>query len=172
MAGPQDIQRVPRGLIDLLGMRATGQTPAQLDATVNGQIELLEFYLNERFVIATQTGSIVISPGLTGFNSLTVPNGQLWLLYQMTFSSVSSAAGTGAICTGGITRQYLTGGNYFALTNVFEWGPLAQLNIGANFTRPVIMQPGDQVNLRTSAILTAAPSVAPICHIYYAALGI
>lgn len=170
MAGPQDIQRVPRGLIDLLGMRATGQTPAQLGGDVRGSLELLEFYLNERFVVFQGNTGNIIANGLQSPAGSTVPNGQLWLLFQLSLSSNISAAGTGAFLTGGVLRNPSGIAPYFALTDQTNWAQQTTVNVGANFTRPVIMQPGDSLAVRTNAIITAAPNLPVTVTAYYAAI--
>jgi hypothetical protein len=170
MAGPQDIQRVPRGLIDLLGMRATGQTPAQLGGDIRGSLELLEFYLNERTRVLQGTSGTIVAPGISVVTGSTVPQGQLWLLFQISLSSGLSAAGQGAILTGGVLRNPSGINPYFALTDPFTWGAVQAVGTGKTFARPVIMQPGDQLAIRTSAILTAAPAIAVTVDAYYAPL--
>jgi len=168
MAGPQDIQRVPRGLIDLLGMRATGQTPAQLGNDIRGSLELLEFYLNERFRVLQGNSSNIVSPAISVVAGSTVPQGQLWLLYQISLSSGLSAAGQGAILTGGVLRNPSGINPYFALTDPFTWGAVQAVGVGANFSRPIIMQPGDQLAIRCSAIITAAPALPVTVDAYFA----
>lgn len=48
MAGPQDIQRYPQALVDLLGLKATGDAPHLLSNAVALTLEGLDFYLLQR----------------------------------------------------------------------------------------------------------------------------
>jgi hypothetical protein len=80
VAGPQSIQRVPTGLLNLLSMASSGENPRDLAATVSGVLDLLQFYgLQQRQIIfatnaATAEGTAVPIPALTTWGVLFAAN--------------------------------------------------------------------------------------------------
>lgn len=172
MAGAQDIQRYPRGLIDLLGMRATGETPHKLGQDVSGVLELLELYLNDRMIPnASASAAVVSAVGDLNITGLTVPDRELWLVWEITLTSTTSAPATGFTATAGLLRNRGSGNVYSALTAPSVVGASSQANVGAKFSRPVLALPGSLFNVRVSAI-TGAPNSTPAVGIWYASLGI
>lgn len=171
MAGPQAIQRYPRGLIDLLGMRATGDTPHMLAGDIGGSLEMLEFYLADRLVPnAAAAGAAVTVVGDLAIPGLIVPARELWLIYECTLTSGTTAAATGFTATAGLLRNVGSGNVYSALTDPTVVGASSQANIGAKFERPVLALPGSQFNVRVSAV-TGAPAATPAVSIFFASLG-
>ncbi|MGB8853051.1 MAG: hypothetical protein WCC69_05740 [Pirellulales bacterium] len=172
MAGPQDIQRYPRGLIDLLGMRATGETPHKLAQDMGGVLELLELYLFDRMVpnASTAVGAIA-AVGDSNIPGLTVPSREIWLVFEISLSSTTTAPATGFTATAGILRNVGSGNVYNALTPPVVVGASAQASHGMKFDRPVLAGPGALFNVRCSAI-TGAPAATPAISIFYAAVGI
>lgn len=172
MAGPQAIQRYPRGLIDLLGMRATGDTPHLLDNSVGGSLEMLEFYLADRLVPnAAQASAAVTVVGDLPISGLIVPARELWLIYECTLTSGTTAAATGFTATAGILRNVGSGNVYSALTDPQAVGASSQANVGAKFDRPVLALPGSQFNVRVSSV-TGAPAATPSVTLFFASLGL
>lgn len=172
MAGPQSIQRYPRGLIDLLGMRATGDTPQQLGGQVAGVLELLEFYLNDRMVPnASAAGAPLAAIGNVTIPGLTVPARELWLLYELTVYIGTIAAATACKFNGGILRSRGAGNVYNAVTDTVSVLAGEQGYVGRKFDRPIILLPSDVIALQCVAI-TGAPGQTPAASIYYASVGI
>lgn len=172
MAGPQDIQRYPRGLIDLLGMRATGDTPHQLGPNIVGVLELLELYLNDRLVPnASAAGAAVTAVGDLNIAGLTVPSREIWLVYECSLSSGTTAAATGFTATAGVLRNRGSGNVYSAWTPPVTVGASSQASVGIKFDRPALMLPGDLVNVRVASV-TGAPAATPAVALFYAPLGI
>lgn len=97
MAGPFDIQRVARGLPDLLGMKATGASNAQLAPELRPVLDLWNPYTIDRLTIAGDTTAVVNGtgqwPGASG--TLVVPAGQVWDVRNLTLQRTAAlAAGT------------------------------------------------------------------------------
>jgi len=172
MAGPQSIQRYPRGLIDLLGMRATGDTPQELAQSVIGNLELLEFYLADRLIPNASVGAAPMNAvGDFAIAGLTVPSREIWLVYEVTLTSGTTAAATAVTATAGLMRNVGSGNVYSALTMPSTAGAAAQLNVGSKFDRPVMALPGNVFNVRCSAV-TGVPAATPTVAILYASIGV
>lgn len=173
MAGPQDIQRYPKGLIDLLGMRATGDTPHQISNVVLGSIEMLDMYLADR--VLTWRGTTGVPPAGTGFVASSItPNspspGEMWMLYGAGIIFAPIGAGTAIKAAFCIQRSAFTGSNIFQKVG-------EELNLAAtiggmayeHFTRPIIVRPGDTFGVYTSYIL-GLPAISPMLMAQYAVL--
>jgi len=94
MAGPLTIQRFPRGLLDLLGMKGTGQAPTSLAELLAGTIDATQFYLFERI---TTTTKFLANSAIGGYRTdatLTVPAGELWIFDTASYFIAVSAAGS------------------------------------------------------------------------------
>lgn len=74
MANPASIQRVPAGLLNVLGMQSAGSTPPELAQLVNGVMDLLQFYaLTQRQVL-----SAVGTPAIGGSVTLALTPASSW----------------------------------------------------------------------------------------------
>lgn len=172
MAGPQDIQRYPRGLIDLLGMRATGDTPHQLGSQVAGTLELLELYLNDRMVPnAAAAAAPPAAIGNVQIPGLVVPDRELWLVFEATFYVAQIAVATALKFTGGVLRNRGSGNVFSALVPPISVPALEQGYVGVKFDRPVLMLPGNVMSAQVTAI-TGLPGQPISCALWYASLGI
>jgi hypothetical protein len=172
MAGPQDIQRYPRGLIDLLGMRATGDTPHTLDQSVTGSLELLELYINDRMIPnASVAPGNLAAIGNVQIPGLTVPDRELWLIMELTVYIPAIAAATACKFNGGILRARGSGNVYSCLTDTVSVAANEQGYVGQKFERPVIALPGNVIALQCTQI-TGAPAQSPGASIWYCPIGI
>lgn len=172
MAGPQDIQRYPRGLIDLLGMRATGETPHKLAQDVAGTLELLELYLNDRMVPnASASAAPPAAIGSITVPGLTVPDRELWLVFELTFYTGAIAPATTYAFTGGVLRNRGSGNVFNALLPSLTVAASSAGYVGAKFDRPVLMLPGNVVAAQVTTI-TGLPGQPINSSIWYASLGI
>ena len=116
MAGPLIIQRFPLGLIDLLGMQTSGDTPTQLNEQIAGTLELGRFYMLPRGeqVQAVVTG---VANGLPAIAPATVPVGEAWVLWNVSARVNSLGAGTIVFQPGILRARNPSGGatGFFAL---------------------------------------------------------
>ena len=116
MAGRLTIQRFPKGLLDWLGMKGSGDVPADLSPLVQSSIEIGPLYLLDRIAQAV-TGSPNINANGTFAAvaaNLTVPPGEQWMLTNYTIARTANfGAGTGGTFQGAYFRAAVT--QYFAL---------------------------------------------------------
>lgn len=162
MAGRFTIQRVPRGLLDLLGLKGFGDNPSELEDKVRAHVDITQLYLGDQFQsAATATANI----SANGFNTaatslLTVPAGTYWLVSGFVAQrSVALPAATNFAVQLGVLRQgsaspmpllpderVVLTGETFALGVTLNPGQL-------------VMRPGDQLGIYTQkgAYGTAIP---------------
>ena len=164
MAGPFDIQRFPKGLLDFLGLRATGDTPHTLETSVRGQIDLERYYLVDR-VTAIQPNVTITANGFFTAAVATVPPGEMWLPLGLRISATFAALTSMQWCPA--TKRSI-GGGQMMLTNfigaiagvtnecTYTWGPL------------VPFMPGDAFGVYAQQTVLGANPVATILMEYYA----
>lgn len=102
MADPGSIQRVPAGLLNVLGMQSAGSTPPELAQLVSGVIDLLQFYgLTQRQVLsATQ---VAVGP-LTDLNLELTPPTAWGILFNANANAGIVAGMTGMQIVLGLQR--------------------------------------------------------------------
>lgn len=172
MAGPQDIQRFPRGLLGLLGIQATGDTPHQISGLVNGQIDMLPYYINDRqqFQAFPISGPIAAA-GTLQFPLSVVPPGTLRFVYNAGVLVPATAAATALktrLCV--FRSPGLNGETYIGET--LSLLALDSGTIGATFDSvPMVVLPGQSFGLRTTTI-TGAPGTSPVLGLYFADIQI
>jgi hypothetical protein len=160
VAGRYTIQRVPRGLLDLLGLKGFGDNPTELEDKVRGVVDLTQLYLGDQFVsLATGTPNI----SANGFNVaadqvLTVPAGTYWLVSGFVCQrSVALAAATSCSVQLGVSRlgavsamplapdeRVVLTGETFSLGVCFNPGQL-------------VLRPGDRLGCYTQKGLYGTP---------------
>lgn len=91
---PGLIQRVPTGLLDLLGLKSTGQNPVVMPDTLQTVLELRDLYAAQRWEQFQATTNTVNLIGFWGAATLTVPAGELWLVDSLAYTSGTLLAGT------------------------------------------------------------------------------
>lgn len=158
MAGPLDIQRLPYGLVDLLGMKGSGSTPYALaEAIAVTLADGADYYLAPRREIVTALSAIAFS--LTGWvsaTSLGPAPGEAWMVYNVTASlNQATAAATAVKFCGTYSKQ---GGlsQDVQITNTINVGATDWDGASREFERPMIMLPGDVFGFRVFTI-TGAP---------------
>jgi hypothetical protein len=169
MAGPQDIQRYPRGLIDLLGMRATGETPHQLGKDLAPVLEQLDLYLLDRQRQIQTSTTTVSSLGNLLFPSMTVPSGELWFVYEITLQIPAVAAASSVRAMLAVYRSQ-TGTNLpLGVAPSIDALALQANAIGVHFEKPLLMTPAQSIGVFTSFV-TGTPGVAYQGTVNYAAV--
>ena len=149
---PLPISRVPRGLSDLLTIFG-GQSPQVLSEAVMGVIDVREFYGLVNFTtLATSNAALAEGSAV----SLTVPVGQIWLLYSLHATIVKTATQTALRAD----LQIGQGGN-FGVVAAEELGPFGATETGdARFAyvpgTPRILLPNFQVRCQLEILGTDA----------------
>lgn len=172
MAGPQDIQRFPRGLLGLLGIQATGDTPHKIAAEVAASIEILPFYLNDRQTFASYPISgAPAAAGVLQFPLSVVPDGTLRFVFNAGVFAPATAGATAIkmrLCV--FRSPGLNGETYIG--EQLSLGATDSGTIAASFdAAPMIILPGQSFGIRTLTI-TGAPATSPILGLYYADIRI
>lgn len=93
---PAIVNRIPPGLLSLLGLKNTGRNPAALSAELRGVIELRDWYLASIAQTIGQSGTVnnVQNQFITFAPTLQVPDTEWWFLhYSAAAFTVDSAFG-------------------------------------------------------------------------------
>lgn len=171
MAGPQDIQRYPRGLIDLFGMRGTGDTPHTLSASISGQVDLTDLYLADRSEAQVfNAAAVVAALGPILFSGATVPQGEMWLVYEAGVFSGTAAAATGATLVPFIARSQ-NGTLNVPIIPPITVPASSQGMGGVHYERPTVAMPGQQWGIQVTSI-TGLPLITPSLVLYFARLRV
>lgn len=169
MAGPLDIQRAPRGLLDWLSLKGSGRTPVTLQDSIQLSVDASYVYLQDQF----RTHDSIINPVAAGFNSpasYTVPAGILWIVVNAS-GLVSNGAANSNTLQWAYKRQNAVGFWARALVEAVA----TPINTSAWVGGPIppwqlILSPGDQLGLYASAVTGAAGTITT--HIECYELGI
>jgi hypothetical protein len=163
VAGAFDIQRFPKGLLDFLGLKATGDTPHTLEGSVRGQINLDRYYLVDR-VVAIQPSVTITANGFFTAAVATVPPGEMWLPLGLRISATFAALTSMQWCPS--TRRAL-GGGQMMLTNFIS--AIASVTNECTYTwgELVPFMPGDAFGVYAQQTVLGANPSASILMEYY-----
>lgn len=167
MAGPLTIQRVPRGLLDLLSLKGAGQLPTDLGDRISGTIELGDLYLQDRVQTGAFTTGVLAAIGDAAALLSSVPAGELWVAYHL---AIGATIGVGASYTLRPAIFRRTGsviGTY--APNNGSWTAGQRCAIGWDL-RPALLWPGDNFGCCVEAV-TAGNTNFNV-YLYYARLTI
>lgn len=166
MADPLTIQRYPRGLLDLLGSKSSGQNPVVLSEVVQPIIDVGQLYqvdLAEARSATTAAANLTGAYGVTGTN-LTVPAGEVWLLHNLSLAANTNlAAGESYQVRGAIYRSQWA---QWQLSNasVSCGGVNTRPALGWQFHRPEILRPGDSVGIYVVDVQAASEQFTVSCY--------
>jgi len=169
--GDQKIQRYPTGLIDLLGMRATGETPHNLAQDISASVDALDFYLWDRRVTLVGQSPVAISAvgwlaNTTG--ATTIPQGEMWMLYDCSLRLPPIAAAT-AISISLVVQRQGPAAAWFPLTEEMVLPASTGGLRGFKRDQPLLLQPGDQFGTYCSSI-TGVPGSQAFTNVSFAVL--
>lgn len=156
MAGPLDIQKVPRGLLDALGLKGSGRSPVALAPETRLTFPSDWAYLYDA---ATRTQGVNLT-GTNGFNtSWTVPFGECWIVTQLT-GLVTNGVGVTCVMAPAVIR---IGATLFPQV----YGPPVscvasmQTCTGFNFDiGAMILRPGDVGGVFLTSVAGGTPTSA------------
>jgi len=164
VADAKTIQRLPVGLLDLLGMQSTGDTPHLISGEVQPTLDLTDLYLTDRLRGANAATANVTAAGSL-LSAVGPPAGEQWLCYGFAGTSLGAlAAATGFTANLLINRpsvgfaQFIT--NPYPIANPGLWAG------GVTYETPLIMRPGDTLGAWISAITGAPASALSLTAIY------
>lgn len=155
MAGPQTIQRLPRGLLSLLDMKGTGELPHELAGMLMPVIQVRDLYLADLFQ-SVRFGTVVVNAtGFFGATSAIVPFNELWLLYHMSASSSNMAAGESYRLRLVISRA-ANGTLELGDTEQTASGLTQRIGLGWSLPELRILRPSDQVGIYCTDVVAGA----------------
>jgi hypothetical protein len=171
MAGPLTIQRVARGLLSALAMKGTGDLPHEISPTLFVGYDATPLYLQDAARYAQNTTVNINAAGLFS-GGITVPDGEMWLLTNMSIAVPVLAAGnTNWTLSGGYVRKTSSAA---ALQCVLpSQGPIIlgqSQSFGITFgLAQVILRPADYlaVQIHNGATATFANNVAVLVQADY-----
>lgn len=139
------INRVPKGLLGVLDAKTLGRTPEDLAPVVTGVMDLTAYYENDiPQTIVSASDAAVAAVG--DFAPITVPEGELWLVYAVSSIVAAQAAGDALFCqpiyfdgTGQVTLANIQGA-----FNGSAIGAGEQNSATAVFERPFRASSSDQ----------------------------
>jgi hypothetical protein len=151
---PLLIQRPPTGLLDLLGLKAMGQGPVQLNETVTATLaDCVDYYLcARRQHLTATTGVAMVANTNYSLATLAVPSGEIWFLYAMSVHTAGpTAAATSVKFRGGYT---FTASSTTPIWLTADTEALAtdQASASVKFERPLIWMPGAAGIIQTGAV--------------------
>lgn len=158
MAGPLDIQRLPYGLVDLLGMKGSGATPHALNPSIAVTLaDAADYYLAPRREILTALSAVAFAAvGWVSAVGLGPASGEAWLVYNVTASVNQATAAATAVKFAGTISKQAGGSQDVQVTETVTLGATDWDGRSRVFERPLIMLPGDVLGFRVFTI-TGAP---------------
>lgn len=173
MAGRQDIQRFPKGLISVLGMTATGETPHTLGQEITGELDLLDYYLLDRTRQLAFTSGVIPGAGVASCGAASGPApGKAFLVYDISFLLQGVGAGATIWLSLGVIRQG-TVANCILLPGLQSGRLIAGESTAraVHFEKPMILRAGDTLGVRTIEF-TGAPAATVFGDMYYAEIDV
>ena len=145
MAGPFSIQRVPQGLLSLLGMKGTGRNPDVLNESVVPTLEQVGFYTDGSLEFEEDVSVGIFTAGV--FSSLVVPDGEIWALKGVNGQYSGAAGAATATAMVGLLLQAGNINQAIAIARLEEQPINAGevLNFGHWFESPQFLFPGTSV---------------------------
>lgn len=167
MAGPLTIQRFPRGLLDLLSLKGTGQAPTDLAAEIRGVIDLTQVYLQDRLVTGLFSTAAVNAVGDISATNSNVPSGELWVAYHLAIAGTVPAGATYRVRPAIFRRTGTVIGTYGP--NATTAAANERIGLGWDLG-PTLLWPGDNFGLSCEAVTVGG--LAFSVYLYFARLTI
>jgi len=167
------INRVPRGLQDLLNSVNLGVNPSDLSLQVQPGVDLFPFWASEKLAMY---GEIGVAPAAnTDIQTYIVPNGQAW--WPITWSMRCTLVTVGDVISfGGRIEQngMAQAGTVFA-EGVFEmWQPRYvaasvndQVTIAKSWAQPVLFGPGNRFTTRVAVFAPVGAAGSIVSNLYF-----
>lgn len=171
MAGPLDIQRLPRGLVDVFGLKATGDAPHLLSDSVIAQASFKDEYLVDRQSVATGS-TAPAGTGQAAFVGASPPFDEIWYMYHLSLVGGPTCVVNGAstfeawvelIPAGASFGLFIPGtgtGNLAAAARVFPQG-----GVGIMYETPVLLRPGDVFSYNVATFTGTGLNTYPVLRL-------
>ena len=162
MADRFTIQRVPRGVLELLGLRGSGDLPHDMAQEIRATLDIGPFYGFDLL----RTPSSLLSAMSAGFNTstaLTVPAGEMWAVTNIS-AEISTAAASAATVNIGYKRlQDNTGPPRMIGLPSVVLGASQTVSMGVPLAFGVlILASGDTIGCRAHTITTTVNALMAV----------
>jgi len=173
------IQVIPPGLLGFLQLKNSGQAPAELPDTLQGVLELRDWYFQARLVVSNQIHGGSAATAVFGFqayspNTIVVPEREYWWVENYSFTSDTIPAGdlvtaraAYIVQASGATRPFLLGDQPPAPPGF----PSGQYRLAVSASR-FFLGPGSVLGFYIDQNTRAAGNTSFIGNVRYAALPI
>jgi hypothetical protein len=164
MAGPQTIQRLPRGLLDMLLMKGSGDLPHEIADKLSPGVDATAFYLGDTFRHSFGLTIVLAVPGAQSVANLAVPPGEIWLPISVSVLSVPLPAGQSYSVSPCLFRNNFAG--FEILPGVSSATPGQSIGVGYQFDNMTQLRPGDAIGCIVHSV-TAGASQMGVYASYY-----
>lgn len=154
MANPLTVQRLPRGLLDLLLMKGSGELPHELAENLVSTIDGTAFYLGDTFRHKVGLTIPIVAPGAQSVAELAVPPGEIWLPISLSVLSVPLGAGVSYSVSPCLFRNNFAG--FEILPGVSNATVGQAIGVGFQFSNMTQLRPGDAMGIMCHSVTAGA----------------
>lgn len=161
MAGPLTIQRVPRGLLDFLGLRGSGQLPSELAPSIYGMVDTTVLYALPTLRWVNSQNAAANTSWLK-YCTQTVPSTEMWVVCSCWATATTGAATTIQAVRPALRRA--AGGAFDNYIDALQQTPIAiNSDVRYGWTFPygqLVMSAGDTIGLALQGIAGGVSAVS------------
>jgi len=161
---PSLINRVPPGLLSLLGIKAMGENPVVTTDELRPTIELLNFYVGPNSTRLNGSTGNITGTGLFQVTALAPPTGEIWLVDSCCYRTNAVLAAATTIRGRAVVHDVSLGVPVYADSGTLS-GTTGEIP-SMGWSRPVIIGPGYGVGIFIdSAVIGTAPTIRFDCKL-------
>lgn len=170
MATGSTIQRIPRGYLELFGLKGPGSFPAATIPVVQPTVEMLDFYGAESW---TSTAAVLPAAVVGNSVQIVVPAGEVWVMQKVTAGFTYAAATT-------LLQFSIRGDPISPANDTFAEGtwPSAELDAAGGGhalvflpPRPWVWRSGGQWNVLLNELIGSANGTLVVAASFYRLLA-
>lgn len=155
---PSLINRVPPGLLSLLGIKAMGENPVVLSDQLQPTLELSDLYAGANAIRLNGSTGNITGTGLFQVTALQPPSGEIWVVSSCCYRTNAALAAATTIRGRAVVHDVSLGVPVYADSGTLTGTTGEQPSMG--WARPVIIPPGYGVGVFIdAAIIGTAPTV-------------
>lgn len=147
---PSLVNRLPVGLLSLLGIKSTGLNPSTLLDEVRPTVDLSQYYLSDTWENTFGLTAAANAPGLWAATAIAPPRGQLWVYDDLVVSVTSNLLAGTTYRVRPIVFDVASSIVMASATTSVTFTAGEQCSIG--FGRPVIIRPGETAGAFVEAV--------------------
>lgn len=155
------INRAPLGLLELLGLKGTGDTPRSLSDVLSGVLNMDQYYLAPLRGSSTANTSTINSTGAWAMTT-PVPAGELWLVDNISYTAGPLAAGESYTVLPGI----LWGTSYSVFGDPVAFPALSRVWGGVSLPQPVLCPPATTFYILATQVTAGASAFTVYVNFY------